>query len=106
MGEHYGFIKFEFIENIITSTSLKDDYYFTLFDSQNKISANPDKNLVDTTLEDAYKQSGWASISFEELTKELNEGKTGDYAGELIITAEYVQQHAGGRKFLEIGHAY
>lgn len=84
-------IKFEFIENIITSTSLNDDYYFTLFDSQNKISANPDKNLVDMTLKDAYKQSGWASISFEDLTKELNEGKTGDYWGINNNRVEYVQ---------------
>ena len=83
-------IKFDFINNIIISNSLQDNYYFTLVDSKNNVSANPETSIVGNSLEEAYGKSKWVSISFDDLEKNLNKGKSGDYWGINNGRLEYV----------------
>lgn len=83
-------IKFAFINNIISSTSLQDNYYFTLLDSKNKISANPDAAMVGMAIAKAYEQSKWVSVPLETLESNLNEGRSGGYWGINHNRLEYV----------------
>lgn len=83
-------IKFDFINNIIISNSLQDNYYFTLVDSKNNVSANLETSIVGNSLEEAYGKSKWVSISFDDLEKNLNKGKSGDYWGINNGRLEYV----------------
>lgn len=83
-------IKFSFISNIIESTSLQDNYYFSLLDSRNVISANPQPFLYNKRIEEAYAESLWVSIPVEELKQALNEGKSGSYWGINNNRLEYI----------------
>ena len=83
-------IKFDFIDNIIKSNSLQDNYYFTLIDSKNTISSNPESDIVGNTLKEAYGKSKWVSVSLDDLDKNLNDGKSGDYWGFNNGRLEYV----------------
>ena len=83
-------IKFAFIDEIITSTSLDDKYYFTLVDSRNIISANPDAAMVDKTLEEAYSRSKWVSLPYAQLDGNLTAGVSGGYWGINNRRLEYV----------------
>lgn len=83
-------IKFSFISNIIESTSLQDNYYFSLLDSRNVISANSQPFLYNKRIEEAYAESLWVSIPVEELKQALNEGKSGSYWGINNNRLEYI----------------
>ncbi|WP_215697767.1 hybrid sensor histidine kinase/response regulator [Clostridium sp. MCC353] len=83
-------IKFDFINGIITGKSLEDNYYFTLLDSGNQISANPDQELVGKTLEEAYGKSKWVSVRYEQLDENLKSGRAGEYWGVNNDRLEYV----------------
>lgn len=84
-------IKFAFISDIIQSTSLKDNFYFTLVDSRHKISANADTSLINADLAEAYAKSRWVSIPLAELERNLTAQRAGSYWGINNARLEYVR---------------
>lgn len=84
-------IKFAFISDIIQSTSLKDNFYFTLVDSRHKISANPDTSLIGADLSAAYAKSRWVSVPLSELERDLSARRSGSYWGINNARLEYIR---------------